>query len=281
MTKDHNPIISVVMATFNAESYIRSAIDSFLKQDLAYKELIVVDGASKDGTKDILEEYAKSGLKFLSEPDKGIYDAWNKGIKLATGRWVHFLGSDDYYQTSQTLSATASFLTELPPEISMFSTSIEFCRRGAKTLQPSGTPEDIRVGVLNKGTMYFSPHPGIFHKREAFHEHGFFNPNFKIAGDYELVARWLTRSYIASNPRLATVVMNEGGVSDRLGGSFKVLGELINARKVNNLSCLDADFFDVALRYTTRGLIYQLLGENLGANFLSAAKKFYKRLPNA
>lgn len=94
-----NPKISIIIATFNSEKTLRRAMDSVLNQDFLNWECIVVDGASKDGTIGIVKEFVAKDPRFryVSEPDKGIYDAFNKGWKLAKGEWIMYLGSDDEY----------------------------------------------------------------------------------------------------------------------------------------------------------------------------------------
>lgn len=88
-------IISIIIATYNAEKYIRRALNSVYSQDYKNIECIVVDGKSSDRTIDIVEEYRKKGVRYISEKDLGIFDALNKGIKLATGEWIYILGADD------------------------------------------------------------------------------------------------------------------------------------------------------------------------------------------
>ena len=92
-----NPIVSIIIATYNSGKTIRCALDSVKSQSYQDWECVVVDGASKDDTMDIVREYADndSRFRYVSEPDHGIYDAFNKGWKMAAGEWVHYLGSDD------------------------------------------------------------------------------------------------------------------------------------------------------------------------------------------
>lgn len=93
----NKPVVSIIIATYNSEATLESALNSVLQQDFQNWECIVVDGASKDGTVKIIDSFEKRDSRFrhISEPDRGIYDAFNKGWKLAQGEWVHYLGSDD------------------------------------------------------------------------------------------------------------------------------------------------------------------------------------------
>jgi len=93
--KKHFPQISVIMVTYNEENSIEKAILSVLDQKYENVELIIIDGKSKDGTADIIRKYEDRILNWISEPDSGIYDAMNKGIRMAKGEWIYFLGADD------------------------------------------------------------------------------------------------------------------------------------------------------------------------------------------
>lgn len=100
--------ISIIIATYNAENTIKRCIDSIACQKSDEIELLVIDGDSKDKTVDILKSYGNIIDIFKSEPDKGVYDAWNKALRLATGEWIMFLGADDYF-----LSGAITFYLEL------------------------------------------------------------------------------------------------------------------------------------------------------------------------
>lgn len=94
-TPTKTPLISIIIPTYNCENTFTIALKSVLSQDLEEKEIIIVDGGSSDGTLDLLNKYDQQIDYWISEPDNGIYDALNKGIDLANGEWLYFLGSDD------------------------------------------------------------------------------------------------------------------------------------------------------------------------------------------
>ena len=93
-------MLSIIIATFNADKIVKQALDSVLEQTFQKWECIIVDGASKDNTVNIVKEYAQkdSRFKYISEPDNGIFDAFNKGWKIAKGEWIYYLGADDFLQ---------------------------------------------------------------------------------------------------------------------------------------------------------------------------------------
>ena len=92
-----NPKVSIIIATFNAAKTLSIAMNSVMKQTFQDWECIIVDGASKDNTVEIVKSYVNrdSRFRYISEPDKGIYDAFNKGWKMAKGEWIYYLGADD------------------------------------------------------------------------------------------------------------------------------------------------------------------------------------------
>ena len=103
--------ISIITVSFNSAKTIRQTIESVLNQDYADLEYIVIDGASKDGTIDILKSFGNR-IKFISEPDKGIYDALNKGVKMATGEVIGTIGGDDFYPNNQVITHIAKAFQE-------------------------------------------------------------------------------------------------------------------------------------------------------------------------
>ena len=104
--------ISVITASYNSEATIRATIESFLAQTHPDKEMLVIDGASKDATLKIAESFGSSQIRVISEPDKGVYDAMNKGLHLFTGDAIGFLNSDDTFHDDDALAAIAAALEE-------------------------------------------------------------------------------------------------------------------------------------------------------------------------
>ena len=94
---NQKPLVSIITVTFNAEADLEKCIKSVISQTYTNIEFIIIDGGSTDGTLDIIEKYKKNISYSISEKDKGIYDAWNKGVSVANGEWIAFLGSDDVY----------------------------------------------------------------------------------------------------------------------------------------------------------------------------------------
>ncbi len=176
---------SIVTITLNGEKYLRQTIESVLSQDYEDIEVVLVDGGSTDGTLDIIKEYASrhSNIRWISEPDKGISDAMNKGITLSTGDVIAHLHSDDYYADSSVISAVSS----------QFARHRAFWATGGMYIvSNTGEPlTEIKVReysytALVRGNILL--HPSTFVMREAFDRIGMFDVSLKYAMDYDL---WL------------------------------------------------------------------------------------------
>ena len=225
--------ISLITACYNSEATIRTAIDSVLSQKGVDVEYIVVDGGSKDGTVEVVEEFSrkerkgrKEGfeLKWISEKDSGMYDAINKGIKMATGDVVGILNADDVLASDDTLAHIVSaFNTDsypLAPDSSRIDAvyaDIRFVKegesveavRGAKTVRYCSAKR-WRPWMFRFAAMV--PHPSFYVRRECFARLGGYSLDYRICADFELELRYL---YLA---KLKAVYLPECVVVMRMGG---------------------------------------------------------------
>lgn len=196
------PGISVVTVCFNAARTIRRTIDSVLAQTVSGVEYLVVDGGSTDGTMAILESYG-TRLKFVSEPDKGIYDAMNKGVALARGGWIHLLNADDWYASPDAL---AHAVPHLDPGRTNYFDLLRVYEDGSTVLQG----RDVKRWMLYISA--FLPHPSLIVSREQYDRVGVFDTNLRIAADHDFILR-LTRRYPINHVPLLLTCMDQGGVS--------------------------------------------------------------------
>jgi glycosyltransferase involved in cell wall biosynthesis len=227
------PRISVIVAVFNGASTIQRCIDSVASQTYDNKELIIIDGGSQDGTLAILEKETKEIDYWNSAPDKGIYNAWNKGLERATGEWICFLGADDYLWDSQVLERLSSHLTTAYPSIRVVYGKIHVVSAVGRVHAVIGIP-------WRKAKKWFPyimniPHPGLMHHRSLFDVHGRFDESFRIAGDYELLLRELKSEDAMYVPELVTVGMQGGGVSHATGSMKTIRNELRKIRRMHQL----------------------------------------------
>jgi glycosyltransferase involved in cell wall biosynthesis len=202
--------ISIITVCFNSKDFIRQTIESVAKQDYYDIEHVVIDGGSTDGTVKILQEF-KDKINYISEPDKGIYDAMNKGVKLASGEIIGTLGAGDFYPNNQVSSKVAKTF-----EI-------------YKTDAVYGDKQYVNPDNLNKVVRYWHsgeykienwlegwmpPHQSFYLKKAAFHKYGLYLEGFRSAGDYELMLRMLYKHKLTAKyiPELL-VTMLTGGTS--------------------------------------------------------------------
>lgn len=177
--------ISIITVCFNSADTLEKAIKSVIDQDYSDKEYIIVDGGSTDGTVDVIKRYEKHITKWISEPDKGIFDAMNKGISMATGDVIAFLNSDDWYMDS-VLSVIGSTFMENDCDCVCCDNFVVTKNGDTKYYDASG----FSVEDMYKQMIYY--HSAIFAKKKLFHKQNNFNLGYKIAADYD----WMLRNVV-------------------------------------------------------------------------------------
>lgn len=172
--------VSVITVSFNAEKTIESSIKSVLTQAYPDIEYIIIDGASTDGTVGILEKYRDKIHYFLSEPDSGIFNAMNKGIKAATGDILYFLNANDYIFDENVISDVTEFFTKNRADIVFGNMSF---------IEDNGIEKERRI-YSDVDKLFFINecicHQGIFYTREVFDICGLYNENYRLTADYDL-----------------------------------------------------------------------------------------------
>jgi glycosyltransferase involved in cell wall biosynthesis len=207
--------ISLITVVFNAESTIERCIRSVIAQDYKALEYIIIDGGSTDKTIQIINRYANRISIFVSEPDNGIYDAMNKGIKLATGGVIGILNADDYFAGDNVLSAIAKAFEHKNTKITY--ADLDYVDANDKVIRKwrSGL---YSPGMFNRGWM--PPHPTFYCKRELFHQFGYYSLEYGTAADYELMLRFMHLHKInALYIKKAIIKMKTGGKSNKSFGS--------------------------------------------------------------
>lgn len=196
--------VSIIISVLNAATLIEQCLISVFQQDYPFYELIVIDGGSKDGTVEIIEKYSERVSIFISELDTGIYNAWNKGIAHATGNWISFIGSDDRYISSESLSSIMEFTDS--PEVNYVCSQALKVDNNNKIFHKEGKAWDLNT--IGSG-MRIS-HPGSLHRRDLFEKFGMFNEAFRIAADYDFLLRCSLNIKAAYMPKPLLLVGNEG-----------------------------------------------------------------------
>jgi glycosyltransferase involved in cell wall biosynthesis len=180
--------ISIITVSYNSGKTIRDTIESILSQDYPNIEHIIVDGASTDRTIDIVESYGNQIAKFISEPDLGIYDAMNKGIRLATGDIIGILNSDDFYEDQTIISNVIDTFIETGSD-SIFGDLVFVKPSNLTKITRYYASSNFHPKLFAYGCM--PAHPTFFVKRWAYEKYGVFRTHYKLAADYELLTRFL------------------------------------------------------------------------------------------
>lgn len=205
--------ISIITVVFNGEKTIADCIRSVSGQDFLNKEYIIIDGASKDGTMSVISRFSDQVQVIRSEPDKGIYDAMNKGIALATGDVIGILNADDVFADERVLSDVAEALGRSGAQSCYGDlVYVDDHRTGGRVTRKwiSGT---FRSNSFLWGWM--PPHPTLFVRREVYEQYGKFRLDLGSAADYEFMLRVLHKHQISTTYiRRVLVRMKTGGVSN-------------------------------------------------------------------
>jgi len=194
-------------------------------------EVIIIDGGSTDDTQLIIGNFIGKIAYFISEPDRGVYDAWNKGLERVTGEWVTFIGSDDYFSDPDSLSRGLAFAGK-DASLGLVYPRINLVDGAGNFVELENYPIlDIRGRLRKK--MPFT-HCGSLHKMSTFKELGNFSPNFRIAGDYEFVLRLSKLSAIGFCEQYHVSMGNEG-LSRTPKTKIVLLNEMLAARRKNKI----------------------------------------------
>ena len=236
--------VSIITVVWNNKDTIKDAINSVLKQTYNNIEYIIIDGASEDGTVDIVKSYGNKIMKFISEPDNGLYDAMNKGIRLATGDIVGLLHSDDFYIDEFVIEKIVK----------------EFEERGVDSIYADLVyvkPENINETVRYYDSSKFNPskfayglmpaHPTFFVKREIYVKYGVFRTDLKIAADFDLLAKFLYTHKISYH------YINDALVKMRVGG--------LSTGGINSKILLNKEVLQVCLDNGIKTNIFKILSK--------------------
>ncbi|OMP31770.1 glycosyltransferase family 2 protein [Mangrovimonas sp. DI 80] len=207
--------VSIITATYNSEATIEGCIKSVLSQDYPNIEYIIIDGNSSDYTLSVVNAYKQrySDIIVISEPDNGIYDALNKGIKVATGDIVGFLHSDDFFNSENTIKNIVKEFSKGKVE-GVYGNLDYVNSKDSNKIVRHWKSLPFTKKLLNRGWM--PAHPTVFLKKEVYDKLGLFNTKFKIAADYDMMLRVFSDESLRFKflPEVITK-MRVGGASNR------------------------------------------------------------------
>ena len=251
--------VSIITVTFNSATFINDCLESVRLQNYNNIEHIVIDGGSTDETLDLIKSKYNQSIYLISEPDKGIYDAMNKGINISTGEIIGFLNSDDFYVNNEVISKIVKEFKNDP--------MLEACYADLIYVHPFKTSKIIRYfkstifksGLFSKG--WCPPHPTFFVRRSVYESFGKFDISFKLASDFDLMMRFLEIKKIKSHYIPDVLVkMRIGGITNKNYKNIWLQNiEILNSFDKNGLSVNKIKFF--LYKFTSR--LHQLLKKYL------------------
>lgn len=235
------PQISVITVCYNSAATIEATLESVASQTCKNFEHIVVDGGSTDGTLAIIEKHRDKLAIIVSEPDQGIYDAMNKGIKVATGEIIGFLNSDDLFADETVLDQVASVFQD-PSIDACYADLIYVDQVAASKVVRYWKSKPFRNGLFAEG--WCPPHPTFYVRKPVYESCGRFNLEYRLAADAELMMRFLKVNKIRSVyiPHIWVKMRIGGATNKSVRNIFFQNVEIVRAAKANGIS-LNPMFF--------------------------------------
>lgn len=252
MTHTPSPLISIIVAVYNANSTLQQCIESVKRQTYPNKELIVIDGGSNDNSVAILQANHSNFSYWVSEPDSGVYSAWNKGLMRAKGEWICFLGADDYFWDDSVLERMVQALGRVTESYRVAYGQVMMVDQAGKPFRLFGETWELARKNFNQGMTI--PHVGTMHRRSLFSSHGKFDESFHIAGDYELLLRELITRDAVFIPDIIIAAQRLGGISTDVRNELRIWREINRARRIHRLDASDSiagqlrDIIEIFLR---------------------------------
>lgn len=237
--------VSIITITYNSGKSIADAINSVISQTYPNIEYIVVDGKSKDNTVEVVRSFGDKITKFVSEPDKGIYDALNKGIAMATGDVIGFMHSDDLFANEHIIRHVVDKFTANDTD-SLYGDLQYVYKDDTNKVLRYWKSGNFSLRQLKLGWM--PPHPTLYIKRWVYEKYGGFNINMGIAADYDTMLRFLGKH------KISTQYLPEVMVKMRVGGASN--------RSIKNIIQKSSEDWD-AIKRNGFGNVFTLVFKNL------------------
>ena len=242
-------IVTIITVCYNRKATIEKAIKSVLNQTHKDIEYIIIDGNSTDGTKEIIESYRDRISTYISEPDKGMYDAINKGLKLATGDAIGFMHSDDeFYDDTVVESVVKRFNSDASID-GVYGDGVYVSNDQEERLIRDRIGGNFSIKKIKEGWLPL--HPTVYLKKATIDKYGLYSLDFKIASDTEFLIRYLYKYKIKMSYVNAYFVrMRMGGLSTNFKRAFEVLLEDYKIYKFHDLAAIKVVFLKktIALR---------------------------------
>jgi len=247
--------VSIITVVYNNANSIRYAIESVLSQTYKNIEYIIIDGKSNDGTVEIINSFDKKITKFISEKDNGLYDAMNKGLRLASGDIVGILNSDDIYTDNQVITKIVHAFEQKKVD-AVYADLVFYHPNNPKKIVRYYNSKAFKIKDFSSGMM--PAHPTFFVKKKCYDSYGYFDTSFQISADFDLLVRFLYIAKISTFHLPEVIVkMSTGGLSTRSFRSNLLINrEILKSCKKNgiktNLLKIYSKYFTKVFQYFAR-----------------------------
>ncbi len=254
------PAVSVIIGVRKGAATLQRCLDSIAAQDFPARETLVFDGASTDATRAIAERSLDAGRidLLVSEPDRGVYDAWNKAIRRSRGRWLSFVGCDDVFHDSSSLRRLVEAGEAAGGGARVVYGRIDRVTADGTLVETIGAPWERSREAFLAGVNI--PHPGTLHHREMLEERGLFDTTYRIAADYHLLLSELPERPPVFVDRVV-LDMGFGGMSSRPQNILVSLREVARARREHGLHGTPLALRAALVAATAGAWAYRLLGD--------------------
>lgn len=230
--------ISLITITYNSDKTLTDTIHSVITQTYSDIEYIIVDGGSKDNTISIIKKYEllfKGRMKWISEPDNGLYDAMNKGVQMATGNIIGILNSDDFFTSNHILKEIANTFKK-EKNLDAIYGDIHF-------VHPNNLQKCVRYyssKIFKRSLMrlgFMPAHPSFYLRKECFEKYGLYKTDYKVAADFEFLLRIIYKAKIKTKYLpIDMVTMRTGGASTSgIKSHIRIMKEHLRAFKENDI----------------------------------------------
>lgn len=245
---------SIITATLNSQETINKTLNSIISQDYHDYEVIFVDGHSTDNTINLINNSNIKKKTIINQNGKGVYNAFNEGIKCANGEIILIINSDDYLKETNSLFEINNILVKYP-EISLFISNVEMINKNDNIIR------NYKSNNFKKFMFYFGhmpPHPGVFIRKEIYEKYGLFNEHYENAGDFEFLVRIILKQKINFKIiKKCFIQMSYGGKSNKNLKSF--LKNTIEIKKALNMNNIQTSYFLVIIRFIIKVFQFSIL----------------------
>lgn len=253
-----SPSITIMMALYNGASTLQRCLDSVKDQTYPHRELIIIDGGSTDGSIEILGRNNQEIDFWVSEPDNGIYHAWNKGLEKSTGDWINFLGADDYFMNGDVLAKVAERIGTCDPATRLVYGREAIVSSTGTVMEINGEPwDELRKKFLKDLSL---PHTAFFHHRTLFESHGRFDESFRIAGDSEFLLRELKAGKAEFFPDIIIKAVTCSGISKNWDRNASGVMEIARAKAMHGIYPYDRSWLLLFAKSTIKRHLASLVG---------------------